>query len=261
VLPLWRGTFRAAVIDVSRRGTVAVLRMAHGKANALDLELCEALTAQLDDCARSDAGALVLTGEGRMFSAGVDLLRLLNGGGGYVRTFLPSVNKMFETLFSFPRPVVAAVNGHAIAGGCVMTCAADYRMMAREPGRIGIPELLVGVPFPVVPLESMRFAAPRQYLQAMAYRGLTLTAELALQYGLVDAVVEGERLLDEAVAVAASLAAIPFAAFSLTKTQMRAPTRRRMRAGAAVDADVQEAWASPETLDAIRDYVARTLKR
>ena len=235
--------------------------MTHGKANALDLELCEALTAQLDDCARSDAGALVLTGDGRMFSAGVDLIRVVNGGAAYVQTFLPSVNKMFETLFSCPKPVVAAVNGHAIAGGCVMTCAADYRMMAREPGRIGIPELLVGVPFPVVPLEIMRFAAPRQYLQAMAYRGLTLTADQGLHHGLVDEVVDGERLLDEAVAVAESLAAIPSAAFSLTKTQMRAPTRRRMRAGAAVDVEVQDAWAAPETLNAIRDYVARTLKR
>jgi len=231
------------VIDLTRRGSVAVVRMTHGKANALDLELCEALAAQLDDCARSDAGALVLTGDGRMFSAGVDLLRIVNGGAAYVRTFLPALDRMLETLFSCTKPVVAAVNGHAIAGGCVMAAAADYRMMAREPGRIGIPELLVGVPFPVVPLEIMRFAAPRQYLQRMAYRGLTLTAELALQHGLVDAVVDAERLLDEAVAVAESLAAIPSAAFVLTKTQMRAPTRRRMRAGAAVDAAVQDAWA------------------
>jgi enoyl-CoA hydratase len=206
-------------------------------------------------------GALVLTGDGRMFSAGVDLVRLLNGGAAYVRRFVPSVNRMFETLFSLSKPVVAAVNGHAIAGGCVMTCAADYRLMAREPGRIGIPELLVGVPFPVVPLEIMRFAAPPEHLQAMAYRGLTLTAERALQHGLVDAVVDGERLLDDAIAVAESLAAIPSAAFGLTKRQLREPARQRMRAGAEMDAAVQDAWASPETLNAIRDYVARTLKR
>jgi enoyl-CoA hydratase len=249
------------VIDLTRRGHVALLRMTHGKANALDLELCEALTGALTDCARSDAGALVLTGEGRMFSAGVDLLRVVNGGAAYVRTFLPSVNRMFETLFSFPKPVVAAVNGHAIAGGCVMACAADYRMMAREPGRIGIPELLVGVPFPVVPFEILRFAAPPQHLQAMAYRGLTLTADLALQHGLVDAVVEPERLLDDAVAAAEALAAITADAFQLTKRQMRAPALQRMRSGAAVDTAVQDAWASPATLDAIRDYVARTLTR
>lgn len=196
-----------------------------------------------------------------MFSAGVDLVRVVDGGAAYVRVFLPSVNRMFETLFSFPKPVVAAVNGHAIAGGCIMTCAADYRMMAREPGRIGIPELLVGVPFPVVPLEIMRFAAPPQHLQALAYRGVTLQADAALQQGLVDVVVEPDWLLDEAVAVAGLLAAIAPAAFALTKRQLREPTLQRIRAGAAIDAAVQDAWASTEMLTAIRDYVARTLKR
>jgi enoyl-CoA hydratase len=248
------------VIDSTRRGRVALLQMTHGKANALDLELCEALTARLNDCAASDAGALVMTGDGRMFSAGVDLVRVLNGGAAYVRAFLPALSRMCETLFSFPRPVVAAVNGHAIAGGCVMACAADYRLMARAAGRIGIPELLVGVPFPVVPLEIMRFAAP-QHLQLLAYRGLTLTADLAQQHGLVDAVVEAERLLDEAVAVAESLAAIPAAAFALTKRQLREPARQRMRDHAATDAAAEDSWASAETLDAIRGYVARTLNR
>ena len=99
-------------------------------------------------------------------------------------TFLPAMNQAFEALFAFPKPVVAAVNGHAIAGGCIMACCADYRIMAREPGRIGIPELLVGVPFPVVPLEIVRFATPPQHLQALIYRGLTLTADDALRVRL-----------------------------------------------------------------------------
>jgi enoyl-CoA hydratase len=235
--------------------------MAHGKANAIDLEFSDAFAAQLDDCARSDAGAVVLTGEGRMFSAGVDLPRVVQGGAAYIRRFMPSINRLFETLFSFPKPVVAAVNGHAIAGGCIIACAADYRMMAREPGRIGIPELLVGVPFPVAPLEIMRFAAPPQHLQALAYRGLTLTAVDALRYGLVDAVVDGGQLVDDAVAAAESLAAISSDAFALTKRQLREPALQRIRGGAAVDAVVQEAWASPVTLQAIGEYVARTLKR
>jgi enoyl-CoA hydratase len=248
------------VIDVSRRGTVSVLRLMHGKANALDLELCQGLTSQLHACAQSDAGALVVTGDGKMFSAGVDLLRLVNGGAGYMRGFLAALNRMCETLFSCSKPVVAAVNGHAIAGGCIIACAADYRMMASEGGRIGIPELLVGVPFPVEPLEIMRFAAPQQ-LQAMIYRGVTFTADLALQHGLIDEVVDADRLLDEAVAVAGSLAAVPPAAFALTKRQLREPALQRMRAGAATNAAVEQAWASPEVLRAIGDYVARTLKR
>jgi len=235
--------------------------MAHGKANAIDLEFCEALTAQLDVCRQSPARAIVITGQGQMFSAGVDLLRLVAGGAAYVRAFLPAMNKTFETLFTFPKPLVAAVNGHAIAGGCVMACCADYRIMAREPGRIGISELLVGVPFPVVPLEIVRFAAPPQHLQAMIYRGSTFTAAEALQHGLVDALADAEGVLDEAVAVADGLAAVPFAAFDLTKRQLRAPALRRMHDGGGADAIAQEAWASEPILTAIRDYVARTLKR
>ena len=250
------------MMDLTHRGMVTVVRMAHGKANALDLEFCEALTSQLGECERAaSTRALVLTGSGTMFSAGVDLLRLVGEGADYVRVFLPAINRMFQTLFAFPKPVVAAVNGHAIAGGCIMVCAADWRLMAREPGRIGIPELLVGVPFPVVPLEIMRFATHTSDLQSLVYRGLTLAAGEAVQYGLIDSVTDADRLLDEAVAVAESAAALPAEAFALTKAQLREPALQRMKAGASTDAAVQGVWASASTLGAIRGYVARTFKK
>jgi len=249
------------VIDLTHQGSVAVLRMIHGKANALDLEFCDALTKQLEECRQTADGAIVLTGTGRMFSAGVDLLRVVDGGAAYVRRFLPALGRMLETLFSLQKPVVAAINGHAIAGGCVMACAADYRMMAREPGRIGIPELLVGVPFPVVPIEIVRFAVPPQHLQSLVYRGVTLEADAALQYGLVDAVVDPGRLLDEAIGMARSFAALPPAAFAMTKDQLREPARRRIAAGRTGDAAAEDTWASRETLALIRDYVSRTLSK
>src|SRR5439155_7351069 len=140
--------------------------------------------------------------------------RVVDEGAPYIRGFLPAMNASFETLFSLLKPVVAAVNGHAIAGGCILAAAADRRLMAREPGRIGIPELLVGVPFPVVPLEIMRFAAPSQYIQPLAYRGLTLTADEALHHGLVDSVTDPEQLIAEAVAAAESLVTLPPTAFA-----------------------------------------------
>jgi len=248
------------MIERTHHGDVAMLRIAHGKANALDLELCNALTVELEAYRQSAAKALVITGTGKMFSAGVDLVRVSNEGAPYLRAFLPAVNRAFETLFSLLKPVVAAVNGHAIAGGCIIACAADHRVMARQPGRIGIPELLVGVPFPVVPLEIMRFAAGAR-VQALINRGTTFAADDALANGLVDAVVEPEKLDDEALAAARSLAAIPEAAFALTKRQLREPVLERIHVGAALDAAVHEAWASPEILGAIRDYVARILKK
>ena len=249
------------MFELTQRGRVAVLQMTHGKANAMDIEFCRGLSAQVHACQQSPAGALVITGQGRMFSAGVDLPRLVAGGAAYAQQFVPAMNHAFEALFAFSKPLVVAINGHAIAGGCVIACCADYRVMAREPGRIGIPELLVGVPFPVVPLEIVRFATPPQHLQALIYRGLTLAADDALRYGLVDAVADPDRVLDEAVAVADGMAAVPFEAFHLTKRLLREPALRQMREGGVIDAVVQDAWAGETVQHAVRDYVARTLKR
>lgn len=249
------------MFELTQRGRVAILRMTHGKANAIDLEFAAGLPLQLEAIRESSAGALVIVGQGKMFSAGVDLPRLVEGGAGYVRAFLPAMNDAFRALFAFPKPLVAAINGHAIAGGCVMAGCADIRIMASEPGRIGIPELLVGVPFPVVPLEIMRFAAPPQHLHTLIYRGVTLTAAEAMQRDIVHAVADPDRVLDDAVGIAEGLAAIPFAAFDLTKRQLRAPALQRMRDGVAIDAAAQQAWESEPILNAIRGYVARTLKR
>ena len=249
------------MFELTQRGRVAILRMMHGKANAIDLEFAAGLQAQLEEIRLSPAGALVIIGQGKIFSAGVDLPRMLAGGAAYVRAFLPAMNDAFKTLFAFPKPLVAAINGHAIAGGCVIAGCADIRIMASEPGRIGIPELLVGVPFPVVPLEIMRYAVPPQHLHTLIFRGVTLTASEAMARDLVHAVADPDRLLDDAVAIAEGLAAVPFDAFELTKRQLRSPALQRMRDGAAIDAVAQQAWESEPILNAIRDYVSRTLKR
>ena len=139
------------------RNDIAVLRMEHGKANAVDTDLFTDVGAALDAVESSNARALVLTGTGSMFSAGVDLFRVLKGGAPYLAEFLPLLSTIVRRLFTFPRPIVAAVNGHAIAGGCVMAAACDRRIMNRDKGKIGVTELLVGVPFPADALEALRF--------------------------------------------------------------------------------------------------------
>ncbi len=101
------------MIELTERDGVVLLRLADGKANAMSLEFCEALTARF--AALSSARAVVLTGSGHIFSAGVDLKRLVEGGAAYVRKFLPALSTMLATVFSHPAPVVAAINGHAIA--------------------------------------------------------------------------------------------------------------------------------------------------
>jgi len=250
------------MISLSQRGDVAIATMAHGKANALDVELCVALIEAFDELSRSPAKAVVLTAAGSMFSAGVDLPRLVEGGPSYTELFLPTLSRAFEALFAFQKPLVAGVNGHAIAGGCILACAADRRLMARSAGRIGVPELLVGVPFPTVALEIMRQAVPPPHLTTLICSGETLPADLAKERGLVDAAVDPDRLLDEAVAAAAAMARLPAGAFSITKNQLRGPSFARIREGkGGIDREINGYWSAPETLEQIRTYVRRTLKK
>ena len=167
---------------------------------------------------------------------------------------------MFATVFGYPRPVVAAINGHAIAGGCVLACACDRRLMARDAGKIGVTELLVGVPFPAVAMEIMRCAAAPQHFEELIFGGATYVPEQGADRGLVHEVVDAEALLGHAVAAARKLAALSPAAFALSKRQTRQPALARMQKE-GVDAEVTRIWTAPETLERIRDYVARTLKK
>jgi enoyl-CoA hydratase len=250
------------MIDIKSHAGIAVLTLMHGNANALDIELCEALTARFIELSGSDAKAVVVTGQGKIFSAGADLKRLSEGGAAYVRKFLPVLHKLYDAVFYHPKPVVAAINGHAIAGGCVLACCADRRIMAREVGRIGVTEMLVGVPFPALAFEIVRFAVPPSYLPEFTLSGATYETDAALQRGWIDEVAEPGELIKDAIAVAQELALLSPAAFAQTKMQIRqAVTERMAHSGEATDKAVTAIWTAPETLHFIRDYVARTLKK
>jgi enoyl-CoA hydratase/carnithine racemase len=248
------------MIDIKNSDGIAVMTLSHGKANALDREFCEAIAARFREL--RDAKAVVITGQGAIFSAGVDLKRLSEGGAGYTREFLPALHKLYGAVFYHPKPVVAAINGHAIAGGAVLACCADLRIMARGSGRIGVTELLVGVPFPALAFEIVRFAVPARRLAEFTLGAATYASDAALLRGWIDEEVGPNALMERALAAAKTLAALSPPAFAQTKAQIRqAVTEKYAESGAATDKAVTEIWTAPETLGRIRDYVARVLKK
>ena len=250
------------MIDLKTENGIAVVTMKHGRANALDVEFCEELAKCFGELRGSDERAVIVTGQDRIFSAGVDLIRLSAGGPDYVRAFLPMLHRLYDAVFFHPKPVVAAINGHAIAGGCVLACCADRRLMARGNGRIGVTELLVGVPFPALPFEIVRFAVPGRYLRELVLSGATYDNDAALQRGWIDAVVPADELMAKAIEAAEELARLSPAAFAMTKKQLRAAVSERLaHSWKVTDESATEIWAAPETLGYIRDYVARTLKK
>ena len=248
------------MIDVQTRDGVAVVRIEHGKANALDMELMGDLSAALQQLRQGGTTAAVLTGTGNIFGAGVDLFRVLDGGDAYAREFVPELARFLGDLFQFPLPLVAAVNGHAVAGGCIVACACDYRIMAEGKGTIGVPELLVGVPFPTVAIEVMRFAVPQHELQALIYTGRTCGAEEALRRGLVNEIAAPDQLLTRAREMARQLGAIPGAVFTATKRALRHDTAARVRDDGSL-AEVVRQWSSADTRAHIQQYLDRTVRK
>ena len=247
------------MIHREQRERVAILRLEHGKANACDVELARALEQALTQESKTDSRAVILTGTGHIFSAGVDLRRLLQGGVEYVREFLPAFDQALRLLFTFPKPVIAAVNGHAIAGGCIFACACDRRLMASGNGRIGAPELIVGVPFPGLAFECLRTTAPPNHLPRLLYSGVTLSPQEAVEIGLVEAAIEAEDLLEQAWQLASQLAQIPSRSFQLSKRQLRQPVIDHLAQHDDLENEIRQAWEQDSTLQAVADYVERTL--
>jgi len=246
------------MIDREQNKDILTLRLAHGKASAMDLELCEALIRELKDAETSDARAVILTGTGSIFCAGVDLFRLTNDGPAYVERFFPALRDSLLALFTFPKPIIAAVNGHAIAGGLLLTAACDYRLMSA--GRIGVPELLVGVPFPAVAIEILRFACGRD-APWLAYSGRTVTPDEARPLGIIDEVVAPDFLHTRAEVIARELAAIDPRNFAITKHQLRSDTLERIDKLSAKDAEAKKMWSAPEVHEHIREYLGRAVHK
>ena len=238
---------------------ILTIRLAHGKASALDLELCTALAGAFEDAAADDGiDAVVLTGTGSIFCAGVDLPRMINAGGDYIPQFVEALDASLRGVFVFPKPCVAALNGHAIAGGAILAFACDHRLMSA--GRIGLPEPLVGVPFPPLALAIVRYAVPQPHLRPMVYFGRNVEVEEAREMGIIDEIPPANDLLGRAHAIAQKLASIPRDTFRLTKRQLREPYLRDASRIALASADeIGAIWADPATHEHIREFLARTI--
>jgi len=240
---------------------IRVLRLAHGKVSAMDIELGEAFIVELKAAADDPVRGVVVTGTGSSFSAGVDLFRLIKDGPDYGKRFLPVLDTMLRDALTFPKPLVAAVNGHAIAGGCILTAACDRRIMAEGTGRIGVPELVVGVPFPALPLQIVSARITDATFRNLVLTGRTVQADEAVALGLIDEKCLPEQLLDRAVAAANQLAAIPAVSFALTKEAFTTLILDRAACLSDLNARVLHAWMQPQTYETIRQYLENTVRK
>jgi enoyl-CoA hydratase len=243
-------------MDLERIDDVALLRMKAGKANAMGDAFLARMSALLDELALREPRALVITGDGRIFCAGLDLPSLLERDAQQMARFIESFSVLMLRLFELPFPVVAAIDGHAVAGGCVLALQADVRIMSA--GTIGLNEVRIGVGLPAVVLETLRMQVPPQSLRPIALEGTLFDPEGAVRIGLVDEAVSPAQLLPRALEKARELGALPKSAFRRIKRSLRAPVAEAARRAGVSDRDLWAAgFASPEAQAHVRAVVER----
>ena len=234
-------------VKVESSGGTAIVRIDRPPANAMNPELVEEIIAVTGDLAAATPDAVVIAGRDGFFSAGLDLNLVPTLDAKGQAGMIMGINRMVAAWYGFERPVVGAINGHAIAGGIVLALCADYRVGSKR-GKLGLTEARVGVPYPVNAL-----AVVKAELSPPAARYLVLRAHLveppeALELGLVDELADPDAVLERSLEMAAELGDMPSDAYATVKRQLRGPTLAAMQQVVESGSDpMAQGWLSAET--------------
>lgn len=228
---------------------IASVVLSRGKVNAINQTVVDELGQCLETLAADrDLKAVVLTGRGKFFSFGFDVTEFLSYTQAEFAGYLTAFTDLYTYLFTYPKPVVAALNGHTIAGGCMLALACDYRLMAAGKARISLNEITFGASVFAGSTEMLRFLIGSAKATDVLYSGSMYSAEEALALGLVQSVSNADQLVDRARRIAADLAARPAPAFTSIKSLLRKPIAEAMvRREAASIGEFVDIWYTAET--------------
>ena len=236
-------------VHVSIQEAVAEVRLERGKVNALD----DRVVAELAECFRQLAGdpavrASILTGTGKFFSFGFDIPEFLGYSKEAFTGYLDRFAALYREIFAHPKPVVAALNGHAVAGGCMLATACDARIMVGGKAKIGLNEIGFGSSVFAGSVGMLAYWVGWRQAQEVLFAGTLLSSEQALDIGLVDAIAPEAGLLDAARQVARRHADKDPAAFRSIKGLLRKPVLEDMAARESQSIrEFVEIWYSERT--------------
>lgn len=229
-------------------GDVHVVELKSDNANAIDENVLVTISDALKKAIDENKSAVVLTGYDQFFSAGLNLKGLPDDEAG-MASFIDRFEAVNLELLEFPLPIVAAVNGHAIAGGCVLACTADVRIGAEGNYKLGVSEVSLGIVFPSSAFEIMRASIAAPAVPNVLLGGKLLSPEEAVTAGILHRVVPKAELRQQAIEQAQMLAKGPRTAFHHTKLALRAPLLERIeRTREASRRGFLETWFSPEVV-------------
>jgi len=220
-----------STIRVDRKGAAAVLRLDKGRGNSID----EPLVRELLQAARelgsdgSVRGVLLLSAHPKLFCPGLDLVTLVELDRGAMERFMLLFAEMVWALYGLPKPMVAGVNGHAVAGGCILALTADHRVL-RRGAQIGLNEVKVGLPLPWSVSELLRASVPPNALSQVALLGRNFADDDALRVGLADELADADGFEDHCLLRLEEFSEKDAYALVTTKAALRQDILERMQA-------------------------------
>ncbi len=247
-----------STLAIERAGDRAILRLDKGRGNAIDEPLVDDLAAACRELESDPSvrGVLLASAHPRLFCPGLDLVGLLDYDRGSMRRFLVKFAATIQTLYATPKPVVAALGGHAVAGGCVLALTADYRILRRGGASIGLNEVRVGVPLPWSVALLLRASVRPERVAEAGLLGRNFVGEEALAAGLVQELGPEDGFESACLDRLAEFAEKDPHAFGTTKRYLRSETLAAMRARETELADeFLESWFSGATRARVRQIV------
>jgi enoyl-CoA hydratase/carnithine racemase len=242
-------------ISLDQDREIAVIMLSRGKVNALNETLVEELHSCLKNVEKDDSiRAVILTGRGKFFSFGFDIPEFLGYSRESFTGYIEKFTALYTYLFQFPKPVVAAINGHAIAGGCMLATACDYRIMVSEKARISLNEIAFGSTVFAGSVEMLKHCVGARNAEHIFFSGAMYSAGKALELGLIDRITPFEKLMDEAKHIAAEYAGKSAQTFKSAKGLCRKPIVEEMlkREKDSIREFI-EIWYSAETWKNLRE--------
>lgn len=235
---------------------LGILHLQASSANAMNDRVLQALTEGLGEARAAHLHGLILTGYDRFFSAGLDLLTVYDFNREQMRRFITHWENTMVELFAFPLPVVAAINGVAAAGGCLMALACDYRVMAKE-ANIGMTGIRLGIALPAAALEIFRETVAPANSASVLFSGKLFDAAEALKLGLINEAVQSADLLATALQRLRELSQHGGSPVAALKAALRQNALARIQQNAEkMRNEFLEIWFSPvarKKLEAARD--------
>jgi len=248
---------------IETQGHLAILRLDKARGNAIDEPLVESLTRACAEVGKDEGvrGVLLASAHPKLFCPGLDLVTLIEYDRPALERFMLKFAEMAWALYAFGKPVVAAIHGHAVAGGCVLALTADTRILRRGGAQIGLNEVRIGLPLPWSVALLLRASVPPSALVPVALLGRNFADEEAVTVGLVHELAGAEGFEQHCLARLEELAEKDAAALGVTKSYLRAETLRQMKAREKeLIGDFLDGWFSPATRDRMRQTVESLTK-